>query len=220
MIGRTSALGRLISSGGDPTQAAGRCGLCGIALPDDHRHVLAVADQMLRCACRACGLLFEKDAAADGRYRLVPQRRIRLEAGADVTCGMSVPVGLVFLVPQPDGAVTTNYPSPLGVTRSVLDHTGWQQLTARWPVLATMTPHVEAVLLNSVRGARECWLVPIDDCYRLVAVIRQHWKGLSGGRDVWPAVGEFFAGLAREHAAPRREDGSMQPWPSGSASRR
>jgi hypothetical protein len=71
-----------------------------------------------------------------------------------------------------------------------------------------MTPHVEAVLLNSARGARDCWLVPIDDCYRLVAVIRQHWKGLSGGRDVWPAVGEFFAGLARQHAAPRRGTGA------------
>jgi hypothetical protein len=51
------------------------------------------------------------------------------------------------------------------------------------------------VLLNSARGSRERWLAPIDDCYRLVAVIRRNWKGLSGGRDVWPAVGEFFAGL-------------------------
>jgi hypothetical protein len=208
MTPRTPALARLISGGGARGQAAGRCGLCGIAIPGEHRHVLAVADQMVRCACRACGLLFEQDAAANGRYRLVPQRRIRLEAGADVTGGMSVPVGLVFLVPQPDGAVVTNYPSPLGVTRSVLDPADWPQLTARWPVLATMTPHVEAVLLNSARGARDCWLVPIDDCYRLVAVIRQHWKGLSGGRDVWPAVGEFFAGLARQHAAPRRGTGA------------
>jgi hypothetical protein len=205
---RTPALARLISGGGAGTQASERCGLCGTAIPDDHRHVLAVADRMLHCACRACGLLFEKDAAADGRYRLVPQRRIRLEAGADVTSGLGVPVGLVFLVPQPDGTVVTSYPSPLGVTRSELDPADWQRLTARWPVLLTMTPHVEAVLLNSVRGARECWLVPIDDCYRLVAVIRRHWQGLSGGRDVWPAVGEFFAGLARQHPAPGRETGT------------
>jgi hypothetical protein len=191
---RTPALERLVTGGA--AAPAQRCGLCGVAIPGDHRHVLAASDQALRCACRACGLLFEKDAAGGGRYQLVPQRRVRLDAaGDDATDQIGVPVGLVFLVPQPDGSVLANYPSPLGVTRSALPDADWRRLSARWPVLATMTPRVEAVLLNSVRGSRERWLAPIDDCYRLVAVIRRNWKGLSGGRDVWPAVGEFFAGL-------------------------
>jgi hypothetical protein len=192
MTYRTPALGRLVSAG---TASAHRCGLCGAAIPDEHRHLLATADLMLRCACRACGLLFEKDAAANGRYRLVPRRRVRLEAADDVADGIGVPVGLVFLVPQLDGSVLANYPSPLGVTRSALRDGDWQRLSARWPVLGTMTPLVEAVLLNSVRGSRERWLVPVDDCYRLVALVRQQWKGMSGGHDVWPAVGGFFAGL-------------------------
>jgi hypothetical protein len=37
--------------------------------------------------------------------------------------------------------------------------------------------------------------VPIDDCYRLVALIRQEWRGLSGGTTVWPAVDRFFTEL-------------------------
>jgi hypothetical protein len=38
--------------------------------------------------------------------------------------------------------------------------------------------------------------VPIDVCYRLVAVIKREWQGLSGGGTVWPAIEEFFAELA------------------------
>lgn len=201
MTYRTPALARLVSDSGTGTASASRCGLCGAGVPDDHRHVLATADLGVRCACRACGLLFEKDAAANGQYRLVPQRRVRLDAAdEDATDRIGVPVGLVFLVAQTDGPVLANYPSPLGLTRSTLHDADWQRLSDRWPVLRSMAPLVEAVLLNSVRGARDRWLVPIDDCYRLVAVIRQHWKGMSGGRDIWPAVGDFFTGLAGPRA--------------------
>jgi hypothetical protein len=203
MTARSEVLARLIAGSDVRAQARQQCELCGNPIADHHRHVLAASDQTLRCACRACGLLFEKDAAAQGQYRLVPQRRIRLEAADDITDDIGVPVGLVFLVRQPDGGAVANYPSPLGVTRSELDEAGWQRLATRWPVLAAMTPHVEALLLNSARGARERWLVPIDDCYRLVAVVRQHWKGMSGGRDVWPAVSEFFAGLHGQTARSR-----------------
>jgi hypothetical protein len=54
---------------------------------------------------------------------------------------------------------------------------------------------VEALLVNTARGAAECWIVPIDDCYRLVALLRREWRGLSGGSRVWEEVRTFFAGL-------------------------
>jgi hypothetical protein len=38
-------------------------------------------------------------------------------------------------------------------------------------------------------------LAPIDDCYRLVGQIRIHWKGLSGGSEVWTEIGRFFSDL-------------------------
>jgi hypothetical protein len=63
------------------------------------------------------------------------------------------------------------------------------------PALGTLAPDVEALLVNTARGAQHHWLVPIDDCLRLVAVVRQTWKGLSGGNQVWPAVERFFAEL-------------------------
>jgi hypothetical protein len=72
----------------------------------------------------------------------------------------------------------------------------WQALVERWPMLGEMEPLVEALLVNTARGADERWLVPLDDCYRLVALIRREWRGLSGGRQVWPEISRFFEELA------------------------
>jgi hypothetical protein len=70
----------------------------------------------------------------------------------------------------------------------------WQQVQARNPVLRQMQPDVEALLVHRIGAARDHYLVPIDDCYRLVAVIRTAWRGLTGGRDVWAQVQRFFEG--------------------------
>jgi hypothetical protein len=47
--------------------------------------------------------------------------------------------------------------------------------------------------------------VPIDDCFRLVGLIRMHWRGLTGGREVWLQLAQFFDELDRraKPAAPR-----------------
>jgi hypothetical protein len=60
-----------------------------------------------------------------------------------------------------------------------------------------MEPDVEALLVNRARGARQHWLVPIDECYALVGLIRTRWKGLTGGKQVWEEIGHFFDRLDR-----------------------
>ena len=35
------------------------------------------------------------------------------------------------------------------------------------------------------RGARQQWIVPIDECYALVGLIRTRWRGFTGGAEVW-----------------------------------
>lgn len=168
--------------------------MCGLALPESHRHVFDEQQAELMCTCRACTLLFQRDAASRGHYRLVPETRLRLEGLSPQELG--VPVGLVFLVRHADGTATAHYPSPMGATRHQVEPELWDALRQRSPAVADMTPEVQALLLHTARGADEHWLVPIDDCYRLVALIRREWRGLSGGSTVWPAIAGFFTDLA------------------------
>jgi hypothetical protein len=62
-------------------------------------------------------------------------------------------------------------------------------------VLTELAPDLEALLVSRARGMREHWLVPIDDCYDLVGLIRTHWRGFDGGREVWIAINRFFDDL-------------------------
>jgi hypothetical protein len=192
-----SALGRAVRRAaerrGEPEE---RCDLCNAPIPSDHRHLLDLEARGIVCACVACSLLFERDGAGLGRYRLVPRRRTRLEADP-VLGSLDVPVGLAFFVnSSAEGRVVAHYPSPMGATRWDLDVRVWDALEARYAEVREMAPDVEALLVNTARGADERWLVPIDDCYRLVALIRREWRGLSGGAAVWPQIQRFFAELA------------------------
>lgn len=193
-----SALGRVITRPARRRDAE-RCELCGRDVPQVHAHVLDEQTGELLCSCRACALLFEQDGAAGGRYRPVPERRVRLSGPEPAELG--VPVGLAFFVRRPDGGVDACYPSPLGVTRWEVDLKVWERATAGCEPLRAMRPAVEALLVNTSRGVSQQWLVPIDDCYRLVALVRRHWTGLSGGERVWKEIEAFFADLTSANAS-------------------
>ncbi len=68
-----------------------------------------------------------------------------------------------------------------------------------------MQPDVEALLVNRVGAAREYFIVPIDECYKLVGLIRLHWRGLSGGAVVWGEIARFFDDLRRKAAHARSD---------------
>ena len=151
------------------------------------------------CACRACRILFDRSAAGGGHYRLIPDRRLRL-AGFELDDAaweeLRIPVDMAFFFHSSAAErVVAFYPGPMGATESLLELEAWQALEAANPVLASMEPDVEALLVNRARGAREHWLVPIDDCYALVGLIRTRWRGLTGGKEVWEEIGRFFEAL-------------------------
>jgi hypothetical protein len=183
----TGALTRLIRGTARGSQ---RCDLCAAPLPDGHRHLLDVRDHRPLCACHACSVLFQRDEA--GHYRLVPDRRIRLPALPAADLG--VPVGLAFFVRRAGGRVIAHYPSPAGATRWEVDPAAWDSAVHGHAALRGLASDVEALLVNT---GREAWIVPIDDCYRLVAVVRRHWTGMSGGDLVWPEIDRFFEELGR-----------------------
>jgi hypothetical protein len=187
-----------------------RCELCGEPIPPEHKHVLEVATRDLRCACRACAILFDRPAAAEGRYKLVRDRRLRIE---DLELDdlmweqLRLPVDMAFFFyASTDERVVAYYPSPMGPTESLLDLSAWEELATANPILRTLDPDVEALLVNRVRGARQHWIVPIDECYALVGLIRAHWRGLTGGAEVWQEIARNFEALDRRSRPASRND--------------
>ena len=91
-----------------------------------------------------------------------------------------------------DQKVIALYPSPAGATESLLDLQAWNDIVASNRTLDEMETDTEALLVNRVNGANDYYLVPIDECFRLVGLIRTKWRGLSGGSEVWEAIATFF----------------------------
>lgn len=180
-----------------PRDAEERCELCGAPISAEHRHLFDDRTEALACACQACSLLFTGQAPA--RYRPVPTRVLSLP---DLVLdegrweSLDIPVGLAFFARSTRlGRVVARYPSPAGPTESQLSLATWAELEAANPVLAELWPDVEALLVNRVGTAVDNLVVPIDQCYALVGLVRTGWRGTSGGPDVWGAVATFFAGL-------------------------
>jgi Family of unknown function (DUF5947) len=199
----SSRLRRLAQRAADQRQAAQEvCELCGEPIPAEHRHLLDLNSGELMCACQACRILFDRREAGEGHYRLVPDRRLRIEdfrlddAGWEDLC---IPVEMAFFFHSTrEGRVVAFYPSPAGPTESLLRLDAWEQFERANPVLETLEPDVEALLVNRARGARQHFIVPIEDPYRLVALIRSRWRGLTGGAEVWGEIEGFFADLSQQ----------------------
>ena len=175
------------------------CELCSEPIPPEHRHLLEVSTREIMCTCRPCSILFDREAASEGKYRLIPDRHLFLEDFEmnDVQWeSLRVPVDMAFFFySTPAERVVAFYPSPMGPTESLLKLSAWEELERCNPVLGGMERDVEALLVNRVRGAREHFLVPMDECYSLVGLIRMRWRGLSGGREVWEEIARFFEEL-------------------------
>jgi hypothetical protein len=180
-----------------PRPTGERCELCAAPLPPEHAHLVEVASRRLACACDACAVLFPNAAAA--RYRRVPRQSTLLpdfRLGDAAWEGLGLPINLAFFLHStPAGRVVAFYPSPAGATESLIALEAWQALVDDNPVLRDLEPDVEALLVNRVGAARDCYRVGIDRCYHLVGLIRKNWRGFSGGQAVWDEVGQFFAGL-------------------------
>src|SRR5579859_4437602 len=185
-----------------PQRSAERCELCSLEICSEHPHLIEVTQRKLLCTCDACALLFSGRAGT--KYKRVP-RDIRLLANFHLTDaewdGLLIPINLAFFFKNSlDSRVTALYPSPAGATESLLPLEAWTSIEQDNPALNSMEADVEALLVNRVGAARglspaEYYVVPIDACYKLVGLIRMHWRGLSGGTEVWKEIGAFFTEL-------------------------
>jgi hypothetical protein len=195
--------------------AAEQCEFCSKELGSEHQHLIEPATKRLICACDACAVLFPGSHAT---YKRIP-RVIRALTDFRITDehwdSLLIPIGMAFFYDSsPAGRVLAVYPSPAGATESLLPLDAWREITRVNPILAGMERDVEALLVKRLSADRvhgtigssrhEYFIVPIDECFRLVGLIRLHWKGLAGGSDVWRELSGFFDRV-RSRAIPATE---------------
>jgi len=180
-----------------PRESPEYCELCGIQLAPRHAHLLELDNRRITCACEPCSILFVDNARQP--FRRIPRDVRRLTDFAMDNLewdSLLIPIKLAFFVNDSKaGRVVAQYPSPAGAMESSLDLEYWQAIVARNPVLNNFAPDVEALLVNRVSDPPQYFLAPIDHCYLLVGTIRKHWRGLSGGSEVWKQIDQFFHDL-------------------------
>lgn len=179
------------------------CELCNLPLPPEHQHLIEPKSRRLACTCDSCAILFDVPSG-EGRYRRVP-RRIRFISGFNLTDTQwdrfLIPINMAFFFESsPEDRIVALYPSPAGATESLVDRDAWQSLVEENSILSTLQPDVEALLINRLGprygfAAPEYYLAPIDECYKLVGLLRTHWRGFSGGTEVWQQIAEFYRTL-------------------------
>jgi hypothetical protein len=181
---------------------AERCDLCSAAIPEAHPHLIHVPARQILCACDACATVF--DCAAGGKYRRV-SRQVQFLSAFRMTDqlweNLLIPINLAFFFhSSTENRVVALYPSPAGAVESLLSIDAWTEIVQENPALVGLRPDIEALLVNRVGHAHgvaraEHYIAPIDECFRLVGLIRSSWKGLSGGAQAWTEIGQFFSRL-------------------------
>jgi uncharacterized protein DUF5947 len=174
-------------------QVVERCDLCRATLPDDHRHLLQLAERRILCVCEPCRAL----RAGDPELRPVGTRTLWLEdfrLPDELWASFQIPIGLAFFLHSSmTGSVVAMYPSPAGATESELRLEKWSRLVALNPVLAGLEPDAEGLIVD--RRLNAAVIAPIDRCYELVGLIKTRWEGISGGAGLERAIAEFLVGL-------------------------
>jgi hypothetical protein len=182
-----------------PRERAEACELCAKPLGDFHQHLLQLDKHQVACACDACAILFS--GSTRQRYKRIPRDVVRLDNFAmdnHEWDSLLIPINLAYFVHNSSaGRTTAQYPSPGGPMESSLDLEYWNEIVERNPVLKKFEPDVEALLVNRIGETPRYYRAPIDHCFRLVGIIRTHWRGLSGGSEVWQEIDKFFGELDR-----------------------
>lgn len=179
-----------------------RCELCSKPVGPMHQHLIEPVTRKLVCACEPCSILFS--AQHSTRYKRVP-RDTRFLPDFRLTASqwdsLMVPINMAFFFRSSvTGKMIALYPSPAGATESLLALETWDEIVEENPIVGNMEADVEALLVNRLGPMRgfaidEHYILPIDECFKLVGLIRTHWRGLSGGTEVWHETHQFFDSL-------------------------
>jgi hypothetical protein len=182
-----------------PGPDAERCEVCAQPLAERHAHLYDPRRRRLCCACEGCA---PGAGRASSPWKRVPTRVLALRGLSIPTSlwrALGVHVELAFL--RRVGAdsaveVLASYPSAAGPTETRVEFVVWQQVLARHSALPELLPDVEALLANRLNGAESYYLAPIDECYRLVGLLRSQPFGRGAEPMLRPALAGFFRELS------------------------
>jgi hypothetical protein len=181
--------------------ATGTCELCPSGLGANHRHLLRLDERRIICVCETCWSM----RSGDAEYRPTGGRTVWLDDFVltdELWAGLQIPIGLAFMMRSSlTDMMVALYPSAAGATEHELDIFAWTSLAAANPVLDDLQPDAEALVVNRLSDPAQVVIAPLDQCYRLVGLVKSRWQGISGGAGIEAAVEEFFAGLRSEAVA-------------------
>jgi hypothetical protein len=178
-----------------PPDSGPRCALCPLSLAEDHKHLLDLEERRIICVCPTCWSV----RSGDARYRPTGSRTLWLEPfelSDELWAAFQIPIGLAFFLRSTTtGGIVAMYPSPAGATESELDLYAWDRLVAANPVLDDLDPDAEALIVNRMTAPHAYAIAPLDDCYRLVGIVKATWEGITGGSAMEEAVQHYFDDL-------------------------
>ncbi len=173
--------------------------MCSAVIADEHAHLVEPAIGRLLCVCEPCGILFGNQGGQ--KYRRVPRSIAALDAVQMTDAqwsNLAIPIGLAFLFQStPAAGLVAVYPSPVGPMRSQPSAEAWAEIAANNPPLQDLEPDTEALLVHRIHPACEYFRVPIDECYKLVGLVRSQWRGISGGTELWEMIADYFTVLRK-----------------------
>jgi hypothetical protein len=186
-----------------PPQAASpdeRCDLCTTTVPPDHRHMLNLYERQIVCVCESCWAL----RSGEPDFRPTGTRTLWLEdfqLPEELWAQFRIPIGLAFFMHSSvTDCVVAMYPSPAGATESELHFETWGRLVELNPLLRSIEPDAEGLIVNRMSEPHQFVIAPIDRCYMLVGLIKASWEGISGGAGVERAIEGYFEELRRAAA--------------------
>jgi hypothetical protein len=178
-----------------------KCELCNLSVAHEHQHLIDPSTRKLICTCDGCSVLFDSKGLT--KFKRVPRdirRLTELVMPNESWEKLLVPINLAFFYRSSQAQrVVALYPSPAGVTESLLELEAWGEISDANPRLKELDEDIEGLLVNRLKGQQEYYIAPIDCCFELVGLLRMKWRGFTGGDRVWEEVQTFFTRL-RERA--------------------
>lgn len=183
--------------------AAEHCEMCASPLAGaQQRHLLDLVHHTFLSICNACALAFGPRGANAGTYRLVPTRHLALldfqDTGA-LWAGSEQAEKIAYVLRSSEaGRVLVLSLDPAGVRESLFDLECWRMLLNANPLLDSLEPDVEALLINRIERLPASYIVPIDTCSRLLGLLERCQQSQEGDQAIWKVAGAFFADIQAE----------------------